>query len=270
MINDLFERLKGSSPFFLIAGPCVIEDEKTMLQTAETLTRLTSEFSLPFVFKASFLKANRTSNDSFRGPGLEEGLKLLQKIKDTYKVPLLTDVHETSDTAAVKEVVDIIQIPAFLSRQTLLIQAAAQTGKIVNLKKGQFMAPEDMRSAAAKVTSENNTQIFLTERGATFGYHNLVVDFRSFQIMHGIGYPVVYDVTHSLQKPSVTDKSGGSPEHIQMMAQAALATGYVDGLFIETHPHPERALSDAASMLVLDQLPDLLKSCIRIKQALQG
>ncbi len=270
MINDLFERLKESNPFFLIAGPCVIEDEKTMLQTAETLTRLTSELSLPFVFKASFLKANRTSSDSFRGPGLEEGLKLLQKIKDTYKVPLLTDVHETSDIAAVNEVVDIIQIPAFLSRQTLLIQAAAQTGKIVNLKKGQFMAPEDMRSASAKVTSENNTRILLTERGTTFGYHNLVVDFRSFQIMHGIGFPVVYDVTHSLQKPSLSDKSGGTPEFVQMMAQAALATGCVDGLFIETHPYPEKALSDAASMLALEKLPDLLKSCIRIKQALQG
>lgn len=270
MTDSLFEQLKRSRPFFLIAGPCVIEDEQTMMQTAETLTRLTSELSLPFVFKASFLKANRTSSDSFRGPGLEEGLKLLQKIKTTFNVPLLTDVHETTDIAAVQEVVDIIQIPAFLSRQTLLIQSAAQTGKIVNLKKGQFMAPEDMRSAAAKVTSMNNQQVLLTERGASFGYHNLVVDFRSFRIMHQIGFPVVYDVTHSLQKPSVTDKSGGSPEFVQMMAQAALATGFVDGLFIETHPNPEIALSDSASMLALDQLPALLKSCIKIKEALQG
>ncbi|MFO7659940.1 MAG: 3-deoxy-8-phosphooctulonate synthase [Candidatus Cloacimonadaceae bacterium] len=269
MTDNLFEQLKRSRPFFLIAGPCVIEDEKTMMQTAETLVRLTSELSLPFVFKASFLKANRTSPDSFRGPGLQEGLQLLQKIKTTFSVPLLTDVHETTDINAVQEVVDIIQIPAFLSRQTLLIQAAAQTGKIVNLKKGQFMAPEDMRSAAAKVTSMHNQQVLLTERGTSFGYHNLVVDFRSFQIMHQIGFPVVYDVTHSLQKPSVTDKSGGSPEFVQMMAQAALATGFVDGLFIETHPHPEKALSDAASMLALDQLPALLKSCIKIKEALQ-
>ncbi|TFG90765.1 MAG: 3-deoxy-8-phosphooctulonate synthase [Candidatus Atribacteria bacterium] len=267
MTDNLYEVLKQCRPFFLIAGPCVLEDELTMMKTAEILKQMTSELSLPFVFKASFLKANRTSPDSHKGPGLEEGLKLLSKIKTSFDVPILTDVHESTDIYAVKDVCDIIQIPAFLSRQTPLIQAAAQTGKIINIKKGQFMAPEDMKSAAAKVTSIGNFNVLLTERGSSFGYHNLVVDFRSFKIMQSMGFPVIYDVTHSLQKPSESHQSGGSPEFIKMMAQAAMATGFVNGLFIETHPEPANALSDAASMLALDKLPNLLRSCIRIKLA---
>jgi len=268
MLNSLYGILQNSRLFFLIAGPCVIEDEAIMMQTAENLTELTARLQIPFVFKASFQKANRTSADSFQGPGLEQGLALLNKIKTAFSIPIITDVHESTDVAAVSDVCDIIQIPAFLSRQTPLLQAAAKTGKIINIKKGQFMAPEDMQSAANKVSTMQNNQILLTERGTSFGYHNLVVDFRSFDIMHKIGFPVVYDVTHSLQKPSVTKQSGGNPEYVQMMAQAALATCLVKGLFIETHPQPEKALSDAASMISLAKLPAILESCIRITQAL--
>ena len=268
MAIDLYDKLRHNALFFLIAGPCVIEDEKTMMETAEYLTKITSERGIPFVFKTSFQKANRTSVNSYTGPGLEKGLYLLQKIKSTFNIPLLTDIHEISDIASVAEVCDIIQIPAFLSRQTSLLQAAARTGKIINIKKGQFMAPEDMGNAAGKVTNENNHKVLLTERGTTFGYHNLVVDFRGFDIMRAFGFPVIYDVTHSLQKPSEGNSSGGTPEYIRMMAQAAIATGKVDGLFIETHPEPAKALSDAASMLALDKMQALLTNCIKIKSAL--
>jgi 2-dehydro-3-deoxyphosphooctonate aldolase (KDO 8-P synthase) len=269
MIYDLYDKLKQEGLFFLIAGPCVIETEAIMLKTAEYLTELTAQKQIPFVFKTSFLKANRTSGSSYQGPGLEEGLALLQKIKTTFNIPLLTDVHEVTDIKSVAEVCDIIQIPAFLSRQTALLQAAAQTGKIINIKKGQFMAPEDMKHAAEKVTAENNLKVLLTERGTTFGYHNLMVDFRSFPIMKSFGFPVVYDVTHSLQRPSESKHSGGNPEFVQMMAQAAIATGCVDGLFIETHPEPFKALSDAASMLALDKMKALIDKCINIKSALE-
>ena len=247
----------------------MIENENIMLKTAEYLTSLTTKSGIPFVFKASFQKANRTSGSSYQGPGLEEGLTLLQKIKANFNIPLLTDVHEVSDISSVAEVCDIIQIPAFLSRQTALIQAAAQTGKIVNIKKGQFMAPEDMKHAAEKVSAQNNPHVLLTERGTSFGYHNLVVDFRGFQIMKSFDFPVVYDVTHSLQRPSEGKNSGGNPEYVQMMAQAAIATGFVDGLFIETHPEPSKALSDAASMLALDKMQALIDKCLCIKDALE-
>ncbi len=267
MNTNLYSKLQKSKPFFLIAGPCVIETESLMLKTAETLQNLTTRLKLDFVFKSSFLKANRTNNKSYQGPGLEQGLKILQKIKKEFGLPILTDVHESHEVAQVADVADIIQIPAFLCRQTVLIQAAADSGLIVNLKKGQFMAPEDMQSAALKAVDRGNSQIMLTERGTSFGYHNLVVDFRAFSIMHEIGYPVVFDVTHSLQKPSQGNTSGGSPEYAQVMAQAALATGCVSGLFIETHPNPQDALSDSASMLPLNQLPALLESCIRVSQA---
>lgn len=268
MKNDLYDLLKAADPFFLIAGPCVIESEDIMMQTAEYLTKLTTAYQIPFVFKSSFLKANRTSADSFMGPGIVEGLAILNSIKTTFRVPVLTDVHDVAEIDLVKDVCDIIQIPAFLSRQTLLIKAAAQTGKIVNIKKGQFMAPEDMKSAALKVTAEGNNQVMLTERGTTFGYHNLVVDFRSFPIMQECDFPVIYDVTHSLQKPSEGKHSGGSPQYVQMMAQAAIATGQIQGLFIETHPNPALAKSDAASMLSLDKMEMLLDNCKKIKQAL--
>lgn len=268
MINDLYNELTKTPNFFLIAGPCVIEDESVMLKTAEFLKDITTKYNLPFVYKASFKKANRTSVASYQGPGLKDGLELLNKIKTSYSLPILTDVHECYEIKEVADVCDILQIPAFLSRQTGLIQTAAATGKIINIKKGQFMAPEDMKSAAQKVTSLNNQQVLLTERGSSFGYHNLVVDFRSFDILKSIGFPVVYDVTHSLQKPSQSSQSGGSPEYVQMMAQAAIATGCVAGLFIETHPEPHKALSDAASMIDLTEIPDILQKCIAIKQAL--
>ena len=256
---SLYESLIQTKQYFLIAGPCVIEDESIMLQTAETLKKITSKGNIPFIFKSSYSKANRTSGDSYTGPGFEEGLRLLQKIKTEFNVPILTDVHETHEIPAVSEVADIIQIPAFLCRQTALIEAAARTGKIVNLKKGQFLAAEDMKLQAEKVTACGNHKILLTERGTSFGYHNLVVDFRNFPIMKEIGYPVVYDVTHSLQRPSIGKTSGGTPQYAPMMAKAAMATGCVDGLFIETHPNPKNALSDANTQLPLFEIEGILR-----------
>jgi 2-dehydro-3-deoxyphosphooctonate aldolase (KDO 8-P synthase) len=261
---SLYKELSQSKKFFLIAGPCVVEDESLMMRVAEKLLTETQKRGIPFVFKASYKKANRTSISSPTGVGLDEGLKLLQKIKTRFHVPILTDVHETTEVKAVAEVADIIQIPSFLSRQTDLLLAAARTGKIVNIKKGQFMAPTDMKAAAEKVISENNYNILLTERGTSFGYHNLVVDFRGFAMMKQFNYPVIYDVTHSLQQPSIGNVSGGTPEFVPMMARAALATGMVDGLFIETHPKPIEALSDGLSMLPLAQIPKLLDGCLRI------
>jgi len=265
----LYQTLVNASPFFLISGPCVIEDREIMLQTADFLSKLCYKLKLPLVFKSSYRKANRTSETSFVGPGLQEGLRLLDMIKQEFSVPIITDIHETQEIAACAEVCDIIQIPAFLCRQTELLHQAAQTGKIVNIKKGQFMAPEDMFAAAEKVSCMNNFNILLTERGTTFGYHNLVVDFRSFAIMKSTGYPVIYDVTHSMQRPSVNRTSGGTPEFAAMMAGAAIGTGMVDGLFIETHPNPMEAFSDAASMIGLTQMQGLLERCIRIKHAME-
>ena len=261
---DLYQKIKDKSSFFLMAGPCVIEDYDTMIRIAEFLKIQTNKRGIPFIFKASFEKANRTSVDSYRGPGIDEGLKILQKIKDAFNVKIVTDIHLPSQAKAVAEVADIIQIPAFLSRQTELLLAASQTNKIVNIKKAQFMAPEDIQNAAEKILSENNDKIMLTERGVTFGYHNLVVDFRSFAVMHDFGYPVVYDITHSLQMPSIGKNSGGTPQYVPMMANAAIATGKVDGLFIETHPNPLVAKSDAKSMLTLDKIPKLLDECKKI------
>jgi len=263
-MSKLYTDLANSQNFFLIAGPCVIEEERIMYSIAETLKELCTRKGIPLIFKASYKKANRSSVNSFSGPGMEEGLKLLSKIKQDFEVPILTDVHECVEVASAAEVCDILQIPAFLSRQTELIKAAAATGKIINIKKGQFMAPEDMQLAAEKASSTGNKQILLTERGTTFGYHNLVVDFRSFAIMHEFGYPVVYDVTHSLQRPSVGNFSGGNPEFVLPMAKAAIATGEVKGLFIETHPEPHKAKSDAASMLPLAKMESLLESCLQV------
>jgi 2-dehydro-3-deoxyphosphooctonate aldolase (KDO 8-P synthase) len=268
MFDNLYEELQNCPLFFLIAGPCVIENESILLKTAEVLSNITSQLGIPFVFKSSFTKANRTSSQSYKGPGRDSGLKLLQKVKSTFNVPILTDVHETQDVAAVSEVCDIIQIPAFLCRQTSLLQEAAQSGKIINIKKGQFLAPEDMSFAADKVTNRNNRKVMLTERGTTFGYHNLIVDFRSFAILNGLGFPVVYDVTHSLQRPSESVNSSGSPEFVKMMAQSAIASCAINGLFIETHPEPSKALSDAASMLPLGQVAELLEACLRIRSVL--
>lgn len=263
-MEALYNTLCTAKPFFLIAGPCVIEDESLMMNTAEHLLNICQRLNIPLVFKSSFRKANRSHPSSPEGPGMEKGLELLARIKSSFGLPILTDVHETQDVTPVAEVCDILQIPAFLSRQTALITAAAQSGRIVNIKKGQFMAPEDMRSAADKAVNSGNSQVLLTERGASFGYHNLVVDFRSFPIMHHMNFPVVYDVTHSLQRPSQSITSGGNPEFAPMMAQAAIATGYVQGLFIETHPKPEVALSDSKTQLPLSQMEALLESCVQI------
>lgn len=267
--EQLYERLMNPETFFLIAGPCVIEDEYLMMQTAEKLKEITTKRNIPFVFKSSFEKSNRTSVQSYSGPGIIKGLKILNKIKEQFQVAIITDVHETIEVESVAEVADIIQIPAFLCRQTALIAAAAKTGKIVNIKKGQFLAPEDMHLQLEKVTSNDNFKVMLTERGASFGYHNLVVDFRSFALMKTLRYPVIYDVTHSMQRPSISKTTGGTPEFAPMMAQAAIATGFVDGLFIETHPNPTEALSDANTQLPLSILPEVLDKCIAIKKAIK-
>ncbi len=263
---ELYNQLRDKSKLFLIAGPCVIEDEPIMYKTAEALMKETDKRGITFVFKSSYRKANRTAVTSFQGPGMDKGLMLLQKLKKEFGFPVLTDVHETGEVDEAAKVADILQIPAFLSRQTALIQKAATTGRIVNIKKAQFMAPEDIRNAAQKVTAENNYNVLLTERGTCFGYHDLVVDFRSFAIMSGMGFPVIYDVTHSMQKPSLHHTTGGTPEFVPMMARAALATGFVDGLFIETHPAPIEALSDASSMIPLADMPSLLDQCVQFFQ----
>lgn len=264
---DLYRSLKAADRFFLIAGPCVVDEPGVMDAVAGALVRIRDRCGIPVVFKASYAKANRSSGDSYSGPGLDAGLKELARIKAQYGLPVLSDVHEQAEVPAAAKVCDILQIPAFLCRQTALIQAAAATGRIVNLKKGQFMAPEDMRLAVAK--TGDNQQLLLTERGSCFGYHNLVVDFRSFAVMAELGHPVVYDVTHSLQLPSLGASSGGTPQYAELMARAALATGKVQGLFLETHPMPDQARSDAASMLPLEKLPTLIDGCLRIAQAVK-
>ncbi len=263
----LYTRLKEANPFFLIAGPCVIESDDIMLRTADHLSKLCFKLDIPLVFKSSYQKANRSSGDSYKGPGLEDGLKLLERISREFELPVLTDVHESSEVPAAAEVCHILQIPAFLSRQTGLIRAAAESGRIVNIKKGQFMAPEDMALAAAKAADTGNKQILLSERGSSFGYHNLVVDFRGFAIMEQSGYPVIYDLTHSLQRPSSGISTGGNPEFAPMMAKAAIATGKVKGLFIECHPDPKNAKSDAATMLPLSIMEKVLTDCMNICNA---
>ncbi len=263
----MYNILKQSENFFLLAGPCVIESEAIMYQIAEELKRITDELQIPFIFKASFKKANRTSLESYTGVGIDEGLKILAQIKQDFDVPIVTDIHETCEVRPVAEVADILQIPAFLSRQTDLLVESGKSGRIVNIKKAQFMAGEDVIIASEKVASTGNKKILLTERGTSFGYHNLVVDFRNFAIMQEAGYPVVYDVTHSLQQPSIGKISGGTPENVPMMAKSALASGCVNGLFLETHPQPLKALSDAKSMFELGKMENLLRDCIRIWNA---
>ena len=261
---DIYKKLTENESFFLIAGPCVLETADMAYKVADFLLDYCRNKGIYLIFKSSYRKANRSSLTSATGPGLQEGLKILEDIKKKFDLPILTDVHETSEVAAAAEVADILQIPAFLCRQTDLIIKAAQTGRIVNIKKGQFLAPEDMRAAAEKASSTGNNRILLTERGSSFGYHDLVVDFRSFSILNELGYPVIYDVTHSLQKPSTGKETGGTPQFAAQLAQAALATGMVRGLFIETHPEPSTALSDASTQLKLDQLPQILDNCLKI------
>ena len=249
----------SSSPFVLIAGPCVIENVETTLKTAEALKEITGRLNLGFIFKCSFDKANRSSVDSFRGPGLTEGLSILKSVKESLSIPVLTDVHCVEEVAPAAEVVDVIQIPALLSRQTDLLIAAGKSGKPVNIKKGQFIAPHDMQRAVEKVTAQGNDRVFVTERGASFGYNNLVVDFRSLPIMRSCGFPVIFDATHSVQLPgALGTSSGGDRSMIPYLARAAVAVG-VDGLFMEVHPDPDSALCDGANSLALDDLEPLLK-----------
>src|SRR5438094_1712211 len=263
-------RLGAGNPHFLIAGPCVIETESHARAMAEKIAKVAADAGLPYIFKASFDKANRSSLKGFRGPGLKEGLRILGKIKSDLKLTILTDIHEASQAAPVAEVVDILQIPAFLARQTDLLVAAGETGRTVNIKKPQFVSPWDMKNAVEKVESTGNQQIILTERGASFGYQNLVVDFRSFPILKKYGYPVVFDVTHSVQLPGGQGHaSGGQPEFMEPLARAGVAAG-VGGIFLETHDHPAKALSDGANALPLDQLSGLLSRLKEISRMVRA
>jgi 2-dehydro-3-deoxyphosphooctonate aldolase (KDO 8-P synthase) len=257
-INEV--KIGGKNGLVLIAGPCVIENESITMSIAEQLKSITSRLGIDLIFKASYDKANRTSINSFRGPGLKKGLAILSKIKDKYNLPILSDVHSIEQIKPASQVLDIIQIPAFLSRQTDLLVSAGETGKVINIKKGQFMAPWDIRHAIKKVESTGNRKIIITERGYTFGYNMLVNDFRVIPIMRDFGYPVVFDATHSVQLPSSADGvSGGQRQYIEVLAKAAVAVG-IDGLFLEVHPQPDKALSDGANSLKLDKLEKLLKT----------
>ena len=259
---------RSSRPFF-IAGPCVIENETHCLKMAERLAEISRRLQVDLVFKASYDKANRTASGSFRGPGLEEGLRILERARAVSGLPILSDVHETSQVAAAAEVLDILQIPAFLSRQTDLIRAAASSGRAVNIKKGQFLSPADMRKALDKALEAGNRKVILTERGTFFGYNNLVVDFRSFVIMQSFGQPVVFDVTHSVQRPGGQgDRSGGEAEYIPYLARAGAAAG-VDGFFFEVHDNPSEALSDGPNALDLKIFPRLLEDILRICASLR-
>jgi 2-dehydro-3-deoxyphosphooctonate aldolase (KDO 8-P synthase) len=264
----------GSGGLFLIAGPCVIESEEHAMRMAEIIKGVTKALDFPFIFKASYDKANRTSIRSFRGPGIKEGLRILKKIKNELNLPVLTDVHETADVGRVAEVADVLQIPAFLSRQTDLVVAAALSGRPVNIKKGQFVSPWDMRHAVEKCKDAGNKQVFLTERGASFGYNNLVVDMRSLAIMRKFA-PVVFDATHSVQLPSSQSDgsgpavSGGQPEFIPLLARAAVAAG-VDGVFMEVHDNPKEAKSDGANALESTRLRGVLKELLAVKLALDA
>jgi 2-dehydro-3-deoxyphosphooctonate aldolase (KDO 8-P synthase) len=260
----------GGGELFLIAGPCVIENDRHALKMAETICGVAKALRLPFIFKASYDKANRTSIKSYRGPGLKEGLRVLRKVGDAVKVPVLTDVHEAADVPRVAEAVDVLQIPAMLCRQTDLLVAAGKSGRAVNLKKGQFVSPWDMRHAVEKVRSAGNDKVFVTERGSTFGYNNLVVDMRSLPVMREFA-PVVFDATHSVQLPSATGAngqavSGGQPQFIPVLARAAVAAG-VDGVFLEVHDNPKQAKSDGPNALDLKKLRDVLRELLAVSKA---
>ncbi len=257
-------KIGGRNPLVLIAGPCVIESPEHTLRVAEKLKEITSDLRIPLIFKASYDKANRTSIHSFRGPGLIKGLEVLQAVKDKFKVPVLSDVHETNQVELAKEVLDVIQIPAFLCRQTDLVLAAAESGRVINVKKGQFLAPWDMEHVVKKIEFAGNRKILLTERGTSFGYNNLVVDMRAIPILQKFGYPVIFDATHSVQLPGgAGSSSGGQREFIPHLARAATAIG-CEALFMEVHPEPNEALSDAATAFKLAELPGLLRQVIEI------
>ena len=263
------QELKNSENFFLLAGPCVIEGEDMAMRIAERVVKMTDKLGIPYVFKGSYRKANRSRLDSFTGIGDEKALKVLQKVRDTFNVPVVTDIHGPEEAEMAAEYVDILQIPAFLCRQTDLLVAAAKTGKIVNIKKGQFLSPGAMKFAADKVVEAGNNQVMLTERGTTFGYQDLLVDYRGIPEMQSFGHPVVLDVTHSLQQPNQTSGvTGGMPALIETVAKAGVAVG-VDGLFMETHEDPSVAKSDGANMLRLDLLEDLLDTLLRVRAAVR-
>lgn len=260
----------GAGTPVLIAGPCVIESRTLVLEVAERLKNLSEQFGLPLIFKSSYLKANRLSGLSFAGPGIDEGLKILEEVRNNFKLPVTTDVHSAEQAGIAGKVVDLIQIPAFLCRQTDIVVAAARTGRVINIKKGQFLAPEDMSAIVNKAVAAGNSGILLTERGTTFGYHNLVVDFRSLVIMRTLGFPVIYDATHSLQLPGASGSvgsrsSGGQREFALPLAKAALAVG-VDGLFFETHPDPSRAKCDQETQLPLSFVPGFLEEIKKIAE----
>jgi 2-dehydro-3-deoxyphosphooctonate aldolase (KDO 8-P synthase) len=260
----------AGEPLFLIAGPCVIESETHAMKMAERLVKIAAKAKVPFIFKASYDKANRSSVSSFRGPGLAGGLEILRKIESRFRVPVLTDIHEPAQARIVAEVCDVLQVPALLSRQTDLLIAAGETGRVVNLKKGQFLSPWEMANAVEKVRSTGNKKVILTERGVSFGYNNLVVDMRSFPILAKTGCPVVFDVTHSVQLPGGQGKaSGGQPEFIEPLARAGTAVG-VDGIFLEVHDRPEQALSDGLNALKLERLPELLEKLTPIAKLVRS
>jgi len=258
----------GGSPLLWICGPCVIESHNLTLQIAETLKGYAERLKLPLVFKASFDKANRSSGKTFRGPGLQEGLKTLDAVKHATGLPVTTDIHECSQAAAAAEVCEVLQVPAFLARQTDLLEACGNTGRVVNVKKGQFMAPWDMKNVVAKLAEVGNRRVLLTERGSTFGYGMLVNDMRAIPWMQETGAPAIFDATHSVQKPgALGDRTGGIREMIPYLARAAVAAG-CDGVFLETHPRPDEAKSDGPNAIPLDELPDLIRVCLRIRSAL--
>ena len=259
-----------SGMFFLMAGPCVVENESMLREVAETACRITERLKIPYIFKASYRKANRSRLDSFSGIGDEKALKLLAGIRREFGVPVVTDIHNPEEAAMAAEYVDVLQIPAFLCRQTDLLVAAARTGKVINIKKGQFLAPEAMAFAAGKIVEAGNPNVMLTDRGTTFGYYDLIVDMRAIPTMQRLGYPVVTDITHSLQQPNQSSGvTGGQPEMIETIARASVAAG-VDGLFLETHPDPSVAKSDGANMLRLDLLEGLLKRLCRIRETINA
>ena len=260
--------LSKSDNFFLLAGPCVIEGEDMALRIAERIKGITERLGIPYAFKGSYRKANRSKIDSFTGIGDEKALKILAKVAKEFDIPVVTDIHQAQEAAMAAEYVDVLQIPAFLCRQSDLLEAAARTGKIVNIKKGQFLSPEAMKFAAQKVVDSGNNNVMLTERGTTFGYQDLIVDYRGIPIMQQFGFPVVVDCTHSLQRPNQSaGVTGGQPEMIETIAKAAIAVG-ADGLFMETHPVPAQAKSDGANMLALDLLEPLLEKLVRLRRAL--
>lgn len=267
--KELWSRLFKSRRLFLIAGPCAIESESLCLHVARAVAKLCERLGVAYVFKASFDKANRSSGKTFRGPGIEAGLAVLAKVRERLGIPVLTDVHDEDQARRAGEVVDVLQIPAFLCRQTNLLEAVARTGRIVNVKKGQFLAPDEMQGAIGKIEAAGNRRILLTERGTSFGYHNLVADMRSIPILKQTGYPVVFDATHSVQLPGAGgDRSGGRREFAPVLARSAVAAG-ADGLFIETHPDPDHALSDGPNMIPLREMRGLLEQLCRLKEALK-